>query len=648
MSSERDGRPCYSRCVKPSRPYHAFTAYHREPAGLRRLDFFADRIGVWRGARPPADVRILDIGCGNGNIALPLAGLGYAVTGVDVDAESIRRAARSAEDSGLAHAAFLEGSFERVLGRTFDVVIASEVLEHQKHPDAFLKDVAEHLDPKGLLFLSVPNGKTLEERVRRFTTHTAIGRRAKGWFKRRIGNHDVQSSVSHPHEQFFTWNALVRTLGKAGFRARHAVALSAGFKGFFYLGGRLILKRGSRAFHALDRWDAALASHTPIELADGWLMEATYADPSTPLVMHVVPTLEAGGAERLVYELTKRLPANGFEAEAVSVVRGGLLETLFREAQIPLTIIGRRGLLGLRATRELFRLMRLRRPDVVHTHLFGADVWGRLAARLAGIRVVVSTEHSMNRDHGFLRRFMKRRLVPLTSRFIAVSDEAKAYMVGVEGIPKTKVRVVKNGIDMSRVLQRSARGFHDVPRLITVGRLAPQKGQATLLKALALVASPWTLDVIGTGPLEAELRSLAERLNVAGRIRWLGYRTDVSELLAQADVFCFPSRWEGLGLALLEAAAAGVPVVASGLPVFREVLGDGEATYVPAGDVPALAHALGDILRDPYPAVQRAQAASVRIRAEFSIEKMVGEYAKMYRELMSQKSKVHKVESYGI
>jgi glycosyltransferase involved in cell wall biosynthesis len=158
-----------------------------------------------------------------------------------------------------------------------------------------------------------------------------------------------------------------------------------------------------------------------------------------------------------------------------------------------------------------------------------------------------------------------------------------------------------------------------------------------LLEALAQVKRPWTLDIVGTGVLEADLKAQAERLGIASRIRWLGYRSDVPQLLADSDVFCFPSRWEGLGLAFLEAAASGVPIVAFDLPVFHEILEANQASFVPVGDVPAFARAVASLLQDPIPAVRQAYEASLSVHERFSLERMVQAYAELYRELLANK-----------
>jgi glycosyltransferase involved in cell wall biosynthesis/2-polyprenyl-3-methyl-5-hydroxy-6-metoxy-1,4-benzoquinol methylase len=619
--------------VRPSRPYHDVTAYHREPGGLRRLDFFVQRLEKWQGNRLPSDIRILDIGCGRGNIALPLASLGYAVTGVDYDEDSIRFARDVASDL-RDRPQFYVGSLEKIHGERFDVIVASEVLEHQKDPLAFLKELESLLNPNGLLLLSVPNGKSLEERIRKFTTHTKLGNAIKRFLKRGIAHEGVQSAASHPHEQFFSWKELRDLLYADGWKFERVENASAWFKEFFYLFGRLFVKRGSSMFHRLDAWDASLSPHLARSTSDGWLIEARRMKTKDPRVLHVIATLEPGGAEKLVLDLIERLPEKGFATSGATLFGGGPLEERVQSSHLPFQVIQRRGLFARKSFQELCERIASERPAIVHTHLFGADVLGRLAARLEGVPVILSTEHNVNLNHGGIKRFIKKQFAKITTMFVAVSSVVRDYMISADGVPAEKIRVIENGIEMRAIRSRGTGPFHDVPRLLTVGRLVSQKDHATLFKALALIKRPWRLEIVGKGENEKHLRELAERLGISSRIVWHGFRNDIPKLLAESDVFCFTSRWEGLGLAFIEAAAAGIPIVASDLPVFREVLPADVATYVPPGDVPAFAHAIDALLQDPDAAIHSAAGEAERVRKEYDSDRMVDRYAALYRELL--------------
>ncbi|MCI0479597.1 glycosyltransferase, partial [Candidatus Uhrbacteria bacterium] len=423
---------------------------------------------------------------------------------------------------------------------------------------------------------------------------------------------------------------------RAGWRCRDADRVSAFLAVLWPLLARLGLKRRSAASRRLDALDAWAADRVSCPfLSRAWIAELEPCDPEAPYVVHAVPTFEGGGAERLVYEVVSRLSAHGFEAKALPVTGGGALETLYREHGVPTVPVVRRRNFGVGTFLALRRIFRLQRPDIVHTHLFVGDTMARAAAVSARVPVIVSTEHNVNESYRRSHRFVNRLLAPFTTAHVAVSGEVKRVLVEQDGIRPKKIRTILNGIDLDRVVPRGGRPFRDVPRLIAVGRLMTQKDHATLLKALALVKRPWRLRVVGTGPLERRLRELAERLRIASRIEWLGFRDDVPELLAESDVFCFPSRYEGLGLAAVEAAAAGVPLVASDLPPLREMFDGTDIRFVPAGDVPAWAHALTETLDDPSEAVVRAVRTVPKVRAAASVDRMVAQYAKLYRELLA-------------
>lgn len=355
-----------------------------------------------------------------------------------------------------------------------------------------------------------------------------------------------------------------------------------------------------------------------------------------PRIILVTHTLEAGGAERVVADLACRLPSLGCAVEVVTVLGTGSLEDELRACGIPVTHLRRHGFLGFGTVKDLVRLFREKRPDVVHTHLFLADFWGRIAARLARVPAVVTTDHNVNVTYRRSHRFVNRALVPLTDRFVAVSDAVAEDMRG-HGIPDAKIITIRNGIDVSRFAVRPRLPFSATPRLLAVGRLAEQKGYGTLLAALANVREPWRLRVAGIGTLERDLRRAAERLGIAGKIEWLGARRDVPALLAASDLFCFPSHWEGLGLAVMEAAVAGIPIIASDLPALRELFADGDITFVPSEDVSGWAAALSYALSHGDEMIERADCTMTKARATFDVSRMVTAYAEMYREMAGRR-----------
>jgi len=570
--------------VRPTLPYHHYTALHRELGGLRGLDYLVRHLERNKNERRPEEMHILVWDCGLGQVVFPLASLGYAVVGVAEDAAVLAKAKVAAADLGLANVEFrdkvpTEGEF-----------------------DAIILDGSHGLRPFSLGQL----GRL-----------TAVCRP------------DASLLVWQAQAAGYTRKNIQAILRAGGWMVKDIQAAGSGLRRILNLFGRR-RKRSNGSFHFLDRLDNWFAARICPCLADGWLMSARRFDSTKKIALQMIDSLNPGGAERLVLELAKRLPDDGYVTQVLAVLRGGELEQDFCAAGIPVKILGYRWPFALDAFWKIYSYLKLERPDVVHTHLFAADVYGRLAARLAGIKCIVGTEHNVNLDYGWFRRLGKRLANRFATALIAISDSVKLKMVEADGADMKKISLIPNGIDMARVIERPARHFRDIPRILALCRLNRQKDLATLLKALAMVKESWMLQIAGVGELEGELKALVRRLGLEARVEFLGYRADAPELLAQADIFCLPSRYEGQGLAVLEAAAAGVPLILSDLQVFHEFLKKDEAVFVEPGNVPAWAEALREVLRCPESYVARAQTAKHRLRGTFDIQLMAKAYAEVY------------------
>ncbi|MCL4732960.1 glycosyltransferase [Patescibacteria group bacterium] len=371
---------------------------------------------------------------------------------------------------------------------------------------------------------------------------------------------------------------------------------------------------------------------------------------NAPLVLHVIPTLRRGGAERLALELCARLPAYGYRTKLAGLFGGGSLWGEMRDRNIrwielaSSTHAHRAALL-----RRLLRVIYAdppRRPAIVHTHLFGGDVWSIAAKSIhrvgwgaifdASSRMkpfFISTAHNIDRDDTSARRAARRWAVRRMHRVIAISKDVGHYAERDLGAAPSRVQVIPNGIDVDAIPLRRGIAAPHTPRFFMTGRLEPQKGHAILFRALADVPPPWTLDIAGTGSLERDLKELAERLGISSRIRFLGERDDIPALLGTVDVFLFPSQWEGMGLALLEAMAAGVPALASDLPSIREYAP--ASMLVAAHEPSAWTAAIMRVMADPVLAAEVAMERSTAIRARYTIDRMVRAYAAVYDDILS-------------
>ena len=264
--------------MRPSKPYHAYTDYHREPSGLLRLDVIVEAIERHAHERAAKRLRVLDVGCGCGNISLPIASLGHEVVGVDLDPESIRIAAE--RNPFPDRARFLAARAEDLdLRQPFDAIVASEVVEHVPEPFKLLSDLRRALKPDGIMIVTIPNGASWEERMRRFLIHTATGRRIRAFLRRTLltaREDQVQTKSRHsPHLHFWRLGPFVRALERVGLRVVRVEKNGAWFKQLHTFFLRFVLRRGSALFHKLDERDARACRRLPVHRALGWILVCT-------------------------------------------------------------------------------------------------------------------------------------------------------------------------------------------------------------------------------------------------------------------------------------------------------------------------------------------------------------------------------------
>ncbi len=378
-------------------------------------------------------------------------------------------------------------------------------------------------------------------------------------------------------------------------------------------------------------------------------------------MLHLITSLERGGAENHLLALLTHADRTAFEFE-VAVLRGeGELVQIFRQAGFAVHLLQARNRLDPFALQRLSSVIRHGQFDILHSHLFRADIFAGLAISQLGERapLLVSTRH--NDDRFFLNPFVGLVHYAVSSRqdlIIAISDHIARFTVSRGVRDPSRVRRVYHGIEppVTESLEREGQQIRrelgiaaDAFVVGNVGRLAPQKGQRHLITAMPLLLEqvPNAHAVIaGAGDLERYLRDLTLEVGAADRVHVLGARRDIPALMHAMDVFAMPSIWEGFGLVLLEAMAAGRPIVASRVATIPEVVLDGETgLLVPAGEPLALAEALVQLAHDPERARALGEAGRERLRQHFSIEKMVGDTELLYRQVLEERGRGRSVAS---
>ena len=362
-------------------------------------------------------------------------------------------------------------------------------------------------------------------------------------------------------------------------------------------------------------------------------------------VVHIVNQLGYGGAEHVLAELAGGLPPAEFEMSFVGLQQSNRPPRRLLDAGHEVISLEGRSRFHI-PIRRLLGVLRARRPDVIHCHLSRAAATGGLAARLSGSPPLVASVHN---HWGTAQHPLNRLLDSWTfSRCDVVVCVSEAVCDSIPAKYKRyrDFRVIRNCIDAQHLQDTQCgadelRGELSIPqgaRVVgMVGRLAACKGHRTLLEALPAVLAqfPQTVVVLaGDGELLQPLRRLAQALGVAESVRFLGFRADVPRIMKLCEVLTIPSLLEGLPMVLLEACALGVPVVASDLPVFTEVIqDDASALTFPRGDAGALACSLIEALQAPERMAARGAQAQSTVTREFSAQAMVTKHRDLYFEL---------------
>lgn len=370
---------------------------------------------------------------------------------------------------------------------------------------------------------------------------------------------------------------------------------------------------------------------------------------------HIIKAVRVAGAERHVLTLLAGLRDRQIEPRLLLLVEPNTpmddYAALLEARALPVERIPIHSDFDVTVIRRLAAVLRTFQPDVTHTHLLHADLFGVPAARLAGVPVVVSSRHN---DDAFRYRLpiqlINRALWRGVDAAVTISDALTRFTIAVEGAPPDKVRRIYYGLDTSiPPLDRAAARNTLLaelglpPDMVLVGlvcRLVEQKGVTYAVEAFRQVAADFpeaVLLITGDGPLRDSLQAQARPLG--DRVRFLGWRPDTAALFAALDIFLAPSLWEGFGLVLLEAMAQQTPIIGSTVSAIPEVIADGETgLLVPPRDAAALANALRTLLADGPLRLHLGLLGRDRLETYFDAGRMADETAALYRELMHKQS----------
>ena len=367
-------------------------------------------------------------------------------------------------------------------------------------------------------------------------------------------------------------------------------------------------------------------------------------------ITHIIKATGISGAERHLITMLPELDSESFDIYVIVLTEPKKpVDQLFLTLQqagvkTERMIINRHADLYL-VIRLACRLRDLA-PSIVHTHLLHADLYGTIAARMAGVPAVISSRHN---DDPFRARWplsvVLRIINKYTNRFIAISERVRTFTVKTEKVPVSVVDTVYYGLTVDEhnrqtIDARAEFGLSKGPLLVCAARLTEQKGHKWLLQAFRSVVDQLpeaSLLLLGDGPLRAHLEDTMLNLDLAQNVRFAGWRTDVMDILPSADLFVLASEWEGFGLSLLEAMSFSLAIVATEVGGIPEVVLDGETGWlVKSRDSDALAGSILAALRSPYKMLECGQRGKLRVQNTFSVQKMIFDTEKIYNLMLTQ------------
>ncbi len=361
-------------------------------------------------------------------------------------------------------------------------------------------------------------------------------------------------------------------------------------------------------------------------------------------VLHLIETSDVGGAERVMMSLACGLKEKGFRSIACLRRQGDLNRELIQRG-IETYILKENGVFDFGFLGRLLRVVAKKQISLIHAHEFLMNMYGSALGFLSA-RPVVTTLHGKFYFYEKWRRRSALRLVSRLSQLVCVSEDLRDFVSANLGIPKNRIRTIYNGVDgvrsgdpRKRNSRKSELGIQSEWKVVgTIANLYPVKGHTYLLKAIPGIVARYPEVIFlfcGSGGEEQKLRTEAQELGVSEKVRFLGFRRDIPDLLELMDLFVLPSLSECLPLSVLEAMAVSLPVVMTGVGGCREMIKDRETGYiVPPADPAALEEKIVLLLQDE----KQAKAMGLRAREEFtrkfSLEVMLDNYSALYDSLI--------------
>ena len=371
-------------------------------------------------------------------------------------------------------------------------------------------------------------------------------------------------------------------------------------------------------------------------------------------IAHITLSMAPGGLENVIVNLTRETNKKLFKVMVGCLDSGGELLDKINAAGFESFITGRKAGLDWQLIPRVAKLFVKNKVHIVHTHNQAAHFYAGIAAKLAKIPILITTEHSRHNTEGMWRRQLEKKILcRISDKWITVSDEMALQSIEQDGLPEGKIHVIKNGVNFSHFNANEKSKMMEAPGLkrqlglpedcrviIMVARLHPIKNHSLFLESFAgiLERCPNThVLIVGDGECLHDLILQSKMLKIDNNVHFLGYREDVSNLLKLSDVFVLCSKTEGLPISLLEACAAEVPVLITNHANKAELINNGVNGTVVTNDKKSLSKGLIEILENYHHNKVMAIKSAELVKNEYSLSNMAKKYDALYMGLLIEK-----------
>lgn len=348
-------------------------------------------------------------------------------------------------------------------------------------------------------------------------------------------------------------------------------------------------------------------------------------------ILHILTSLELGGAEKLLLELIPAQKKEGIDVELLVLdLNNEFFLESYKKAGIKVISTKANSKKSPKNIFEIYKIVKKGGYDVVHTHLIHAQIWTSFVSRVLKNTVFITTEHSTSnrRRKSKVFKILDKFIYSSYKKVVAISEATKKALVDWVGMDEKKVEVIFNGVSLKEYLGEEKKENHK--KLVMVSRFHRAKDQMTVVRALKLLPNEYQITFVGDGETREEVEKKVEELDLEKRVKFLGFSKEVSEILKKSDIAVQSSKFEGFGISALEAMASGTPVVASDVVGLADVVGDAGVLFK-VGDEKDLKDKI--LILEDLEIYRKKSRDGIERSHKFSIEESAKKYVELYKKI---------------